>query len=92
VLSQGDPFPDVKNQVPPVTVTAIQADQPQHSPIIPKTDARQQTKDKSNEDHLQAPKEAQDASFYNQRSTDKVYVMVQPMPAPQSPGTPHFTG
>ena len=23
---------------------------------------------------------------------DKIYVMVQPMPAPQSPGTPHFTG
>ena len=29
-----------------------------------------------------------------QQSTarDKIYVMVQPMPAPQSPGTPHFTG
>ena len=33
VLSRRDPLPDVKKQVPPVTATTRQADQPQHAPI-----------------------------------------------------------
>jgi len=61
---------------------------------MPKTDDSQQAKDKSHQDHLQVPKEAQDIPFYNQQSTaqDKIYVMVQPMLVPQSLGTPRFTG
>ena len=70
----------------------MQADQPQYLFVMPRIDKYQQMKNKSNEDHLQAPKEAQDILFYNQRSTDKVYVMVQPMPVPQSLGTLYFTG
>ena len=45
-------------------------------------------------DHLQAPKEALDAPSYKQQSTarDKIYVVVQPMPAPGTVGTPYFIG
>ena len=73
-----------------VETVATQADLPQRSS---RTDDPQQTKDMSRKDHLQVPREALDAP-YSQRSTaqDKIYVMIQPMPAPQSPGTPHFTG
>jgi hypothetical protein len=58
-----------------IKTTAIQADLPQRSP---RTDDPQQTKDISRKDHLQALKEALDASPYNQQSTaqDKIYVMV----------------
>ena len=47
----------------------------------------------SRKDYLQAPKEALNTS-YNQQSTarDRIYVMVQPMPAPGTVGTPYFTG
>ena len=57
------------------------------------TDDPQQTKDMSRKDHLQAPKEALDAPR-NQQSTaqDRIYVMVQPMPAPGTVGTPYFIG
>jgi hypothetical protein len=74
-----------------VKTTAMQADLPQRSP---RTDDPQQTKDISRKDHLQAPEEALDASPYDQQSTaqDKIYVMVQPMPAPGTVGTPYFTG
>ena len=47
----------------------------------------------SRKDYLQAPKEALNTS-YNQQSTaqDKIYVIVQPMPAPGTARTPYFTG
>ena len=79
VLSQEDPPLGVKK-----------ADQQQHTP---RTDNPQQTKDKSRKDHLQVPKEALGASSYDQQSTaqDKIYVVVQPMPAPGTVGTPYFT-
>ena len=90
-----------RTQVPPgqpsgtsaVETVVMQADLPQHSPVTPRTDDPQQTKDMSREDHLQAPKEALDV-HYGQQSTaqDKIYVMVQPMPAPGTAGTPYFTG
>ena len=71
----------------------MQADLPQHSPVTSGTDDPQQTKEISREDHLQAPKEALDIPYGQQLTAqDKIYVMIQPMPAPQSPGTPHFTG
>ena len=81
MLSRRDPPSDVKKQVPPVTATTRQADLPQHSY---RTDDPQQAKDKNRKDHLQAPKEALDAAPYDQQPTaqDKIYVMVQPMPAP----------
>jgi len=44
MLSQGDPLPDVKKQVPSVKATAIQADQPQHLPVMPRTNDHQQIK------------------------------------------------
>ena len=76
-----------------VKTTAMQADLPQRSPVTPRTDGPQQTKDMSRKDHLQAPKEALDAP-HSQQSTaqDKIYVMVQPMPAPGTVGTPYFIG
>ena len=76
-----------------VKTTAMQADLPQRSPVTPRTDDPQQTKDGNRKDHLQAPKEALDAPR-DQQSTaqDKIYVMVQPMPAPRTAGTPYFTG
>ena len=58
VFSQGDPPSGVKKQVPPVTATAIQADQPQR---LSRTDDPQQAKDRSRKDHLRAPEEAPDA-------------------------------
>ena len=51
-----------------VRITAMQADLPQRSPMTPRTDDAQQTKDMSRKDHLQAPKEALDAPD-NQQST-----------------------
>ena len=71
----------------------MQADLPQRSPVTPRTDDPQQTKDKNRKDHLQAPKEALNASPYNQQSTawDRIYVIVQPIPAPGTVGTPYFT-
>jgi len=85
--------PGQPSGTPSVKTTAMQADLPQRSPVTPRTDDAQQTKDESRKDHLQAPKEAPDAS-YDQQSTaqDKVYVMVQPMPAPGTAGTPYFAG
>ena len=75
----------------PLRQTAMQADLPQR---LPRTDDRQQTKDMNRKDHLQAPKEALDAPSYEQQSTarDKIYVVVQPMPAPGTVGTPYFIG
>jgi hypothetical protein len=72
----------------------MQADLPQRSLVTLRTDGPQQTKDESRKDHLQAPKEALDAPSCNQQSTarDKIYVMVQPMPAPGTVGTPYFIG
>ena len=86
--------PGQPSRTPSVKTTAIQADLLQRSPVTPRTDNRQQTKDISRRDHPQAPEEALDALPYNQQSKtrDKIYVIVQPIPAPQSPGTPHFTG
>ena len=74
----------------PSPQAAVQADLPQR---LPRTDDPQQTKDKSRKDHLQAPKEALDAPR-NQQSTaqDRIYVMVQPMPAPGTIETPYFVG
>jgi len=76
-----------------VKTTAMQTDLPQRLPVTPRTDDPQQTKDESHKDYLQAPKEALDAPN-NQQSTakDKVYVMVQPIPAPGTAGTPYFAG
>ena len=71
----------------------MQADLPQRLPVTPRTDDPQQTKDMSSKDHLQVPREALDAP-YSQQSTarDKIYIMIQPMPAPGTIGTPYFTG
>jgi hypothetical protein len=82
------------SRTPSIRTTAIQADLSQRSPVTPRTDSPQQTKDKSRKDHLQAPKEALDASPYNRQSTaqDKIYIVVQPMPAPGTVGTPYFAG
>ena len=78
---------------PSVKTTAIRADLPQRSPVIPRTDNYQQTKDISRKDCPQAPKEALDAPHDQQLTAqDKIYVMVQPMPAPGTAGTPYFTG
>ena len=63
VLSQGDTPSGVKKQVPSVRDTAVQADLPQRSC---RTDDPQQTKDESRKDHLQAPKEALNASHDQQ--------------------------
>jgi hypothetical protein len=73
-----------------VKATAIQADLPQRSP---RTNNPRQAKDRSRKDHLQAPEEALDAPR-NQQSTarDRIYVVVQPMPAPGTAETPYFTG
>ena len=49
-------------------------------------------KDISRKDHLQAPKEALDARSQQSTAQDKIYVMVQPMPAPGTAGTPYFAG
>ena len=72
---------------------AMQADILQRSPVTHRTDDPQQTKDISRKDHLQVPREALDAP-YSQQSTaqDKIYVMIQPMPAPETIETPYFTG
>ena len=71
----------------------MQADLPQRSPVTPRTDDPQQTKDESRKDHLQAPKEALGAPRSQQSTAqDKIYVMVQPMPAPGTVGTPYFVG
>ena len=69
----------------------MQADLPQRSS---RTDDPQQAKDRSRKDHLRAPEEALDAAPYDQQPTarDKIYVMVQPMPAPGTAGTPYFAG
>jgi hypothetical protein len=72
-----------------VKTTAMQADLPQRSPRV---DDPQQTKDMSRNDHLQAPKEALDARNQQSTAQDKIYVMVQPMPAPGTAGTPYFIG
>ena len=50
----------------PLCQTAMQADLPQRSLVIPRTNDPQQTKDISRKDHLQAPKEALDAPSYKQ--------------------------
>lgn len=93
MLSQGDPLSVVKKQVPSVRDMAVQVDLPQRSPVTPRTDDAQQTKDESRKDHLQAPKEALDAPDNQQLTArDKIYVMVQPMPAPGTVGTPYFAG
>ena len=85
--------PGQLSRTPSVKTTAIQADLPQRLPVTPRTDNRQQTKDISRKDHLQAPKEALDAPR-DQQSTaqDRIYIMVQPMPVPGTAGTPYFAG
>ena len=72
----------------------MQANPPQRLPVTPRTDNPQQMKDMSRKDHLQAPEKALDALPYSQQSTarDRIYVIVQPMPAPGTAGTPYFTG
>jgi hypothetical protein len=101
IAVQADQSKHIPTKVPPgqssrtpLPQAAVQADLPQRSPVTPRTDDPPQTKDKSRKDHLQAPKEAPDAPSRNQQSTtrDKIYVMVQPMPAPGTVGTPYFTG
>ena len=74
-----------------IKITAMQTNLPQCLPVIPRTNNPQQTKDESYRDYLQAPK---DASPYNQQLTaqDKICVMVQPMPALGTIGTPYFVG
>ena len=67
----------------------MQADLPQHSSG---TDNPQQTKDKNRKDHLRAPKEALDARNRQSTAQDKIYVMVQPIPAPGTARTPYFAG
>ena len=74
---------------PSVKTTAGQADLPQRSP---RADDPQQMKDMSRKDHLQAPKEALEARNQQSTARDKVYVIVQPMPAPGTIRTPYFTG
>ena len=94
VLFQKDCPSGVKEQVPSVRDIATLADLPQHLPVTPRTDNPQQTKDRGRKDHLQAPKEALNTSPYNQQLTaqDRIYIMVQPMPAPGTVKTPYFTG
>ena len=96
VFSQGDPPSGVKQQpsrTPSVKTMAMQADLPQRSPVTSRTDDLQQTKDESRKDHLQAPKEALGVPRSQQSTAqDKIYVIVQPMPAPGTVGTPYFTG
>ena len=76
-----------------VKTTAMQADLPQRSPMILRTDGPQQTKDMSHKDHLQAPKEDLDAPRSQQSTAqDKIYVIVQPMPAPGTVGILYFIG
>ena len=75
-----------------VKTVATQADLPQRSPVISRTDDPQQTMDMSRNDHLQAPKEALDARNQQSTAQDKIYVVVQPMPAPGTTRTPYFTG
>jgi hypothetical protein len=72
----------------------VQADLPQRLPVTPRTDDPQQTKDRNRKDYLQAPKEALDALPYDWQLTarDKIYIVVQPMPAPGTVGTPYFAG
>ena len=101
IAIQVDQPQHTRTQVPPgqpsrtsaVETVVTQADLPQHSPVTSRTDNPQQTKEMSRKDHLQAPKEALDIP-YGQQSTarDKIYVMVQPVPAPGTAGTPYFTG
>jgi len=77
----------------PLPQAAMQADLPQCSPVTLKTNNPQQTKDKSRKDYLQAPKEALNA-LCNQQSTaqNRIYVIVQPMPALGTIKIPYFTG
>ena len=77
---------------PSIKTAAMQADLPRRSPVTPRTDNPQQTKGVNRKDHLQAPKEALDARNQQLTAQDKIYVMVQPMPAPGAAGTPYFTG
>ena len=78
----------------PLPQAAMQADLPQRSPVTPGTNDPEQTKDESRKDHLQAPKEALDAPSCNQQLTarDRIYVMVQPIPALGTIRTPYFIG
>jgi hypothetical protein len=48
----------------------------------------------SRKDHLQALEEVLDALPYDQQlmAQDKIYVIVQPMPAPGTIRTPYFIG
>ena len=94
VLFQKDRPSGVKEQVPSVRDMATPADLPQRLLVTPRINDPQQTKDRGHKDRLQAPKEALNASPYDQQSTaqDRIYVMVQPMPAPGTVGTPYFTG
>ena len=75
-----------------IKATTMQADLPQRSPVTPRTDDRQQAKERNHNDHLQAPEEALDARNQQSTARDKIYVMVQPMPAPGTAGTPYFAG
>ena len=84
--------PGQPSGTPSVETAAIQTDLPQHSPVIPRTDDPQQTKDESRKDHLQAPKEALDARNQQSTAQDRIYVVVQPMPAPGTVETPYFMG
>ena len=96
---QVDPPQHAPTKVPPgrpsgtpsVKTTAMQADLPQRSPVTSRTDDLQQTKDESRKDHLQAPKEAL-GTPRSQQSTaqDKIYIMVQPIPALGTIRTPYF--
>ena len=52
---------------PSVKTTAMQTDIPQRSSMTPRTNDPQQTKDENRKEHLQAPKEALNASPYNQQ-------------------------
>ena len=51
-----------------VETVVIQADLPQRSPVTPRTDNPQQTKEKSRKDHLQAPKDALNPPSCDQQS------------------------
>ena len=86
-IPSGQPF-----GTPSIKTTVMQADLPQHLPVTSRTNNPQRTKDVSCKDHLQAPKEALDARSRQSTAQDKIYVMVQPMPAPGTAGTPYFTG
>ena len=97
---QVDQQQHARTKVPPgqpagtsaVETVAMQADLPQRSPVTPRTDDRQQAKEKSRKDCLQAPEETLDARDQQSTARDKIYVMVQPMPAPGTAGTPYFAG